>query len=115
MNDLPLQKRESVSEEAIASLTPLVNEALQKMDYSSVVCAYQVPMLVSRCHQLPFSICTTLDNMWEGFVMVLHVRVSGGRPLTGEEGFKNGRVFVCLLSGYGSMANRFQFNLVWTN
>lgn len=37
-----MQKRESMTEAAVAVLTPSINAALDRMDHTSVVCAYQV-------------------------------------------------------------------------
>ncbi|CAM9673398.1 unnamed protein product, partial [Ascophyllum nodosum] len=41
VKDLPLQRRERLSEGQVTALTPAINAALDRMDYTSVVCAYQ--------------------------------------------------------------------------
>lgn len=46
VRDLPIQKRESLGPDGVAALTPAVNAAMDRMDRLSVVCAYQVFVVV---------------------------------------------------------------------
>lgn len=42
VRDLPIQERPRLTEEAAAAMAPAINEALDKIEYSTIVGAYQV-------------------------------------------------------------------------
>ncbi|CAN0402720.1 unnamed protein product, partial [Hapterophycus canaliculatus] len=41
LKDLPMQRRDCLPKESVAQITPSVNAAYDRMDRTSVVCAYQ--------------------------------------------------------------------------